>query len=93
MLVQIITTSCSRRDLELEQIRHFLVANGHELSQVDFETDKNADVIILSTCGFTQAAEDFGMKTLNRINNEKKEECEVIIGGCIPKINPEAVIG
>lgn len=93
MLVQIISTSCSRRDLELEQIRYFLVANGHILSDVDFEADTNADVIILSTCGFTQAAEDFGMKTLNRIIDEKKASCRIIVGGCIPKINPDVVEG
>jgi tRNA A37 methylthiotransferase MiaB len=93
MRIQIISTSCNRRELELEQVKNYFEGNGVEVSKEDFETDKSADVIVLSTCGFTQAAEDFGLKTLNRIEKEKKQGCEVIVGGCLPKINPEALYG
>lgn len=93
MKIQIVSTSCNRRELELEQVKHFFEGNGNEVSNEDFETDKSADVIILSTCGFTQAAEDFGLKTLKRIENEKKPGCQVIVGGCLPKINPEVLMG
>lgn len=88
MYIQIISTSCNRRELELEQVKMYLVENGHTVSQEDFDTDVNADCIILSTCGFTQAAEDFAIKTLKRIDKEKKSGCRVIVGGCLPKINP-----
>jgi tRNA A37 methylthiotransferase MiaB len=48
-------------------------------------------LILVSTCGFTQAAEDFGLKTIERIELEKKIGCEVIVGGCLPKINPAPI--
>lgn len=88
---QIIITSCSRRALELEQMKIFLEGNGYEFSNDDWNVDPKADLIIHSTCGFTQAAEDFGFETLKRIQNEKKPEAMVIFGGCIPEINPKRV--
>ncbi len=69
--IQIITTSCTRRELEIEQMRTYFLRNGYAVSENDFDTDLDADYIILSTCGFTQAAEDFALKTLERIENEK----------------------
>jgi len=88
---QIVITSCSRRELELEQMRGYLQGNGLDLSDDDWSVDKTADLIFLSTCGFTKAAEDFGFETLHRINREKKPSAEVVLCGCIPEINPARV--
>ncbi len=90
-LAQIIITSCNRRALELEQVKAFLVGNGYQVSNDNWNVDPNADVIIHSACGFTKAAEDFGFETLQRIQDTKKPEAMVIFGGCIPKINPNRV--
>ena len=88
---QIVVTSCSRRELELEQMREFLRGNGFCVSADSWSVDKNADVIFLSTCGFTEAAEDFGFETLHRINRDKKPSAQVVLCGCIPEINPARV--
>ena len=74
-------------------MRTYFLRNGYAVSENDFDTDLDADYIILSTCGFTQAAEDFALKTLERIENEKKLGCKVLIGGCLPKINGTVVQG
>lgn len=84
---QIVVTSCSRRELELEQMRDFLQGNGFAVSDDEWSVDRSADLIFLSTCGFTKAAEDFGFETLHRINREKKPSAEVVLCGCIPEIN------
>jgi MiaB/RimO family radical SAM methylthiotransferase len=91
--VQIIETSCNRRELELEQVKNYFYANGYEISKKDFDTDTEADVILLSTCGFTQAAEDFALKTIKRIEKEMKPGTDIYIGGCLPKINKEVLVG
>lgn len=88
---QIIVTSCSRRSLELEQVKNYLRGNGYELSSNDWMVDPEADLVLLSTCGFTQAAEDFGFETLRRIQETKKSGAKTVLGGCIPKINPDRV--
>jgi len=88
---QIIITSCNRRGLELEQMRDFLEGNGLQVFDEDWSVDRRSDLIFLSTCGFTQAAEDFGFETLHRINREKKPSAQVVMCGCIPEINPARV--
>jgi tRNA A37 methylthiotransferase MiaB len=85
---QIIVTSCSRRSLEIEQVKNFLRGNGYSLSKDDWNVDPDADVILLSTCGFTRAAEDFGFETLHRVQGAKRATAKVVLGGCIPDINP-----
>jgi len=88
---QIIITSCNRRELEIEHMRRFLRGNGHRVSDDDWSVDRSADLVFLSTCGFTQAAEDFGFETLHRINRQKAPSAEVVMCGCIPAINPRRV--
>ncbi len=88
-VVQIIDTSCSRRSLEIEQIRDFFRGNDWNVSDKDWEIDPKADLIYLSTCGFTKAAEDFGFETYERIIGGKGENAKVVFGGCIPDINPD----
>jgi threonylcarbamoyladenosine tRNA methylthiotransferase MtaB len=77
--------------LEVEQMKNYLRGNGYTLSEEDWRVDPEADIILLSTCGFTQPAEDFGFDTLRRIQREKKPSAQVILGGCIPPINPQRV--
>jgi ribosomal protein S12 methylthiotransferase len=88
---QIIITSCSRRGLEIEQLKSYLLGNGYHLRRDDWNVHPDTDLILLSTCGFTQAAEDFGFETLQRVQASKKPGARVILGGCIPEINPRRV--
>ncbi len=88
---QIIITSCSRRSLEIEQVKDFLRGNGYSVIDDDWNVAPSADIILLSTCGFTQAAEAFGFETLHRVQEAKKPGAKIIFGGCIPEINPERV--
>jgi len=92
MKAQVIITSCSRRSLEIEQIKSFLQGNGYLLIRDDWNVDPEADLILLSTCGFTKAAEDFGFDTLHHIQATKKPSAKVVFGGCIPEINPDRVM-
>ena len=88
---QIIITSCSRRGLEIEQLKSYLQGNGYHLLRDDWNVHPETDLILLSTCGFTQAAEDFGFETLQRVQATKKPGARVVFGGCIPEINPARV--
>lgn len=92
LTAQIIITSCSRRGLEIEQLKSYLRGNGCHLLRDDWQVHPETDLILLSTCGFTQAAEDFGFETLQRLQATKKPGAQVIFGGCIPEINPRRVM-
>ena len=87
--VQIIIKSCDRRVLELEQVKNWLIANGYKLSNNHYSVDKTADIIILTTCGVTQLHEDFTFEMLERIRAGMKPGAQIILGGCVPEINPE----
>lgn len=88
---QIIVGSCSRRSLEIEQIRKFLQGNGYDLVDDDWRVDASADLILINTCGFTQAAEDAAFALLERCKQTKKTDAHLVLGGCVPEINPDRV--
>jgi tRNA A37 methylthiotransferase MiaB len=88
---QIVIKSCDRRVLELEQVKAWLAGNGLKLSENHRSVDPRADIIMLFTCGVTQMHEDFTFETLKRIEAEKKPGAMVILGGCVPEINPARV--
>jgi MiaB/RimO family radical SAM methylthiotransferase len=90
-IAQIIIKSCDRRVLELEQVKTWLEGNGYKLSENHWDVDPKADLIILTTCGVTQLHENFTFDMVGRIKAEKKAGARVILGGCVPEINPERV--
>ena len=51
----------------------------------------DADLIIFYTCGHLQTTEADSMNTIRRILSQKKASSELIVWGCLPKINPESV--
>ncbi len=87
--IQIIVTSCSRRSLEIEQMKDFFEGNGYDVADDNWNIDTNADYILLNTCAFTKAAEDFGIETLRKIQAKMKPTAKVIVCGCMPEINKE----
>lgn len=102
--VQIVEKSCHREGLKVERMREFFRANGYELVNDDTGIDPTnryafplenltihpeADIIILTTCGFSQAIEDGDFTALQIINEAKKPSAEVIVAGCLTKIASE----
>jgi|GEM_PF-6550152 len=102
--VQIVEKSCHREGLKVQRLRHFFEANGYEVISDDHDldpTDKyafplqnlnvdpTADIIVLTTCGFTTAIEDGDFDALKVINQQKKPSARVIMGGCLTNMNPE----
>lgn len=55
---------------------------------VSAEVAENADVILINTCAYSQQMED---RSTNMINEYKRKfpSAEVIVAGCLPKINPK----
>jgi tRNA A37 methylthiotransferase MiaB len=90
-IAQFIIRSCDRRVLELEQVKAWLEGNGYKLSKNHWDVDPRADLILLTTCGVTQLHEDFTFEIVDQIKAEKKPGAKVIMGGCVPEINPQRV--
>jgi tRNA A37 methylthiotransferase MiaB len=104
--VQIIEKSCHREALKVERVRDYFEANGYELIPDNINTDPTnkyafpmenlkidptADIIVLTTCGFTQEIEDGDFEALELIKKHKKKSALVILAGCIIEIAPVRV--
>ncbi len=102
--VQIIEKSCHREGLKVQRMRDFFLENGYELIENDYgidptnryafplqdlQIDQEADLLILTTCGFTKAIEDGDFEAIKIINEHKKETARVIVAGCLTEISPE----
>ena len=76
---------CTENAMNMNVLRRWFGTNEFEMC-----TDpKVADVIVVSTCGFSKEQEDYEIETIRRLGEEKKEGCELIVLGCLPKINKE----
>jgi tRNA A37 methylthiotransferase MiaB len=83
--VKIIYLGCTRRNLEIDFNIYF-----KKNSYVVAHKLKEADYIVVVTCAFTKEREDATVNFVNNIIKEKKKQnAQIIIAGCLPKINPE----
>jgi MiaB/RimO family radical SAM methylthiotransferase len=102
--VQIVEKSCHREGLKVERMRDFFRTNGYELVNDDNGLDPtnkyafplenlvihpDADIIVLTTCGFSKAIEEGDFEALNIIKKNMKPSAQVIVAGCIVRIAAE----
>jgi tRNA A37 methylthiotransferase MiaB len=82
----IITTTegCATNLLENATYRDNLRAGGMENSL----TVEEADVIIVNTCGYTTERENYSANLIEQLRSLYPRK-EIIVGGCLPKINGE----
>ncbi|MFC2162138.1 radical SAM protein [Candidatus Altiarchaeota archaeon] len=76
---------CPRRRIDCQKIFDYLEANGMtytpELSE--------ADLVIVSTCGYIRQAEDDSIKAVKYYMKNKPAHARLIVTGCLPAINKE----
>jgi len=82
--VYIYNNGCSRRLLDGKRIRDFFKTNGWKL----VNSATKADLVILNTCGLTQAGIDYAEKLI--IENKKLGK-QILLCGCVPKIKPSLI--
>lgn len=73
------TICCLRRRIDAKKISRYFSKNDFEL----VNNPKEADYIILFTCGFHNETID---KCFNTIKKFKEYDAELIVAGCLPKI-------
>lgn len=78
---------CISNQVDAERVSAFLLANGW----VQTRGVEEASVVILMTCGFTQASESQNLRVLRDIKSRKSREATILVGGCLPSINKEAL--
>lgn len=76
---------CTENAMNMNVLRRWFGTNEFEM----ITDPKIADVIVVSTCGFSKEQEDYEIETIRQLGVDKKEGCELIVLGCLPQINKE----
>lgn len=77
------TEGCATNLLESATYRRNATQGG--LSEVSVE---DADIIVVNTCAYTKGQEDRSIDIVSKLQSEHPNK-EVIVGGCLTKINPQ----
>ena len=79
---------CSLNQSDTEQLRGFLLSNGFSL----VEKPERAVLLILTTCAVKEQTESKMLKRIKQLNAiAEKRGLPLVVSGCLPKINKEAV--
>lgn len=77
------TNGCPENRIDCARVEVFLKENGWVLSS----NSKSADLVIFNACGLTEIAEDTSLRIIKKLNSNKKIGAQLIVCGCLPKIN------
>jgi tRNA A37 methylthiotransferase MiaB len=82
--VYVVTNGCPENNIDLSHMQNMFIENGWTIvSRV-----RDADVIFLNLCGLTKEAELYSVRIFNYVNRKKRPSAEVVVCGCLPKIDP-----
>jgi threonylcarbamoyladenosine tRNA methylthiotransferase MtaB len=82
---------CNEAMLETQRLINIISKAGAQPSYLYTNKIDDADLIIFYTCGHLQANEAESISTIRRILSKKRASSELIVWGCLPKINPESL--
>lgn len=87
--VGLVSLGCSKNRVDSEQILCFLEKKGYRIVR----NPVRAEVIIVNTCGFIEAAKEEAISTLFEMAEYKKSgKCRLLIAtGCLAQRYPEAI--
>lgn len=78
---------CTENAMNSNLLKRWFETNGWQVTR----QTADADVIIVSTCGFSKSQEDYEISEIRQKLSEKKKTAELIVVGCLPEINKERV--
>ena len=83
----VFSAGCIRRGLEIIHIQKYLLANGWTLTKRICE----ADLVVVATCGVVKLNEINSLKAISKAARERSPGADIIVTGCLPLINPDAI--
>ncbi len=78
---------CSRAEAEIELLGQYFEANGFQIK----EKIEEADIVLVSACGFDLCSEKTSMKLLRKAFQKKEKKAQFVVTGCLPAINREII--
>jgi len=81
--IYIASGGCNKILAEGILLKSFFIENDYIISK----THKKADIIIFNPCACCKTHEDIAIKEIQKFQQEKSKHSEIIVWGCLPKIN------
>ena len=75
---------CYDRSLEEEALKEIFQKEGYKIE----ERIRKADTLIITTCAHISSTENHSLFVIKRLYKLKKKNAKIIVGGCLPVINP-----
>jgi ribosomal protein S12 methylthiotransferase len=75
----IVSLGCAKNTVDSEAMAQLLLAAGHARAQ----TAAEADVVVVNTCGFIEAAKQESIDTLLELGEAKREDQKLVATGCL----------
>jgi ribosomal protein S12 methylthiotransferase len=83
--VHFTSLGCARNLVDTEVMIGILLRAGFH----SVEEPRDADYLVVNTCGFLQSARDEGFKTIEELFSEKKDTAKIIVAGCMVRDSKE----
>lgn len=83
----IVNDGCIEGQLSSTSVERFFRNNKHVLTKDPSE----ADLVVLWVCGLTEQREKQALETIQNVKKAMKLDAKLVVWGCLPKINPEAL--
>lgn len=81
----ILTNGCPENRIDSARMQEFFKQNGYIITS----KLRQADIIIFNTCALTKESENASINIIKQIGQVKRPSAELIVSGCITKINKE----
>jgi MiaB/RimO family radical SAM methylthiotransferase len=87
--VYVTHNGCEEGALKSMHVQQFFVKNGFTATR----DPEKADFVIFFACGLTDPKEKHSLMLIRRLQGQKKNTADLIVWGCLPKINPKSLVG
>ncbi len=81
--VFLITNGCPENRIDLARMKELLIGNKWEV----VNSVEESDLILFNACALTHNMQESSIKIISEFNNRKRPSTELIVCGCLPKIN------
>ena len=85
--VTVVCNGCPENRIDCAQAEKYLVENGWRVTK----NWQEADLILFNACGLSRETTSYSLKVIKKIQSKKRENQQLIVWGCLPKIDPEAL--
>jgi len=82
-----ISLGCPRNLVDSEVMLGILLKAGYEVA----EELKEADFLVINTCGFLEASRNESKETINSVLNEKKPTAKLVVTGCMVQTHSQEI--